>query len=366
MRKNGRSKQAALTGFVLALFCCLFSQGVHAQPIPVPKVTYNFIWKNYDVTMPNGDYYDDLSEDELTELMEKYGAQINLEVIRQLANPGGGGYVDDMVKKANEAANGQVEQLKKDFTDKITGALGGIPGLGGGNGFSFSSLLSGGKDEIDTQLEEILGNGGSISDMFKEQLKGMMDDMMGSIFGSTPIGEVSSLKKMMKEANTKQQKIDYQDYKTAYEQKQAMTSVSPQVKEYYKQMDMPARQQGMTQAQNHLGKLLAMPAFSAQDRATYKQTISKIMDIKEDVADINVACNLKEFEKKPAFMTSADRMKVIDEVAASLDRRKQALAGLHKLAASQFLAKNYEIARNASTQSLYKVNTAINRSIKGN
>ncbi|WP_338877300.1 hypothetical protein WBJ53_32975 (plasmid) [Spirosoma sp. SC4-14] len=192
-----------------------------------------------------------------------------------------------------------------------------------------TGYFSGMKDELSDEVSNLIGEKedqimSGISDKIA-QLASKIADV-----GTTPAGEVERLKKMVAEGYSAQQRITYQTLKVDYAWKKSHTTLSPEFCSYYKELNIKGLFDAVKTHVTDLTKLLSAPVFTAQERQGYQSLIKSVGDTKDLASAVNIVCNLGSNGKgvTVSWMAQGERMDVLDQAAAAIKKRLEAIGGL--------------------------------------
>ncbi|PRY27817.1 hypothetical protein CLV58_13135 [Spirosoma oryzae] len=227
----------------------------------------------------------------------------------------------------------------------------GPTGIGGG-------LLN----ALDSELSNVLGiDANSIMSGLQAQINELAASLISSVVDASPIGEVETMKDMMKDAYTKQQKIQYQALKLQLGEKKANTELSSSFIKYYNTLDLPAQLKRVTHQVDAINRLAGSQLFSASERQGISSALSQVSDTSDLEDDVRSACNLNG---ESVWMSEAERVNVLDAARDQIIRRQQMLNTFRVNLSNAYVARTRQIARNKSMAGMFKDNSTLNRYVK--
>lgn len=232
---------------------------------------------------------------------------------------------------------------------------------------SNSGLLpfTGSSDGLSSEIEQILGES---EQTIMSGIKDELQQLIGNALNTSPVSEVVRLKKMVKDAYTKQQRVAYQEYKVDFAWKKAHTELSKGFVSYYSKLNLKDSFAAVERAYGECHAILTDPVFTATESAECEKQLKVLAESKDLASEVNIVCNRGEGSssggEKTVWMSEAERVTILDQVNDELmDRLNQLLDYRQKLLG--VVSYRYkQVYRNQSAQRLYKENTALNRSIK--
>lgn len=223
----------------------------------------------------------------------------------------------------------------------------------------------GGGDGLSGEIEQILGES---EQAIMSGIKDELQQLIGNALNTSPVSEVVRLKKMVKDAYTKQQRVAYQEYKVDYAWKKAHTELSKGFISYYSKLNLKDSFAAVERAYGECRQILADPVFTATESADCEKQLKTLAESKDLVSEVNIVCNRgsgsSSAGETSVWMSEAERVTILDQVHDELmDRLNQLLDYRQKLLG--VVSYRYKQAyRNQAAQRLYRENTALNRSIK--
>lgn len=222
-------------------------------------------------------------------------------------------------------------------------------------------LLGGLGDDLTQEIENIIGESeNSIMQGIQDELMGLLDNALSQLLDVTPISVVKSLQSMVKDGLTKQQKIEYQNFKVDYAWQKAHTELSPAFASYYKELNLNQLTSAIQTSRQAADKFLNTAAFTEHEASAMRQALNELADTGDLVAEVKTVVNMGS---KPVWMSEGERLSALNAVRTDLyDRIKRMNQSLNMIRASyQFRSRNR--AKNAYRQGLYKPNTTLNRTV---
>ena len=223
------------------------------------------------------------------------------------------------------------------------------------------SIVGGLSDDLTKEIENIIGETeNSIMQGIQDQLNSLLSNALGQLFDVSPISAVNSLQSMVKDGLSKQQKIEYQNYKVDYAWKKAHTELSPAFATYYKELNLNQLTDAIQSSKKAAEKFLNTSAFTASEADVMRQALSNVADTGDLEAEVKTIINLGN---KPVWMSEGERLSALNTVRTDLyDRIKRMNQTLNLIRAS-YQFRSREIAKNAYRQGLYNSNTNLNRTV---
>ena len=223
------------------------------------------------------------------------------------------------------------------------------------------SIMGGLGDDLTGEIENIIGETeNSIMQGIQDELNNLLSNALGQLFDVSPISAVNSLQSMVKDGLSKQQKIEYQNYKVDYAWKKAHTELSPAFATYYKELNLNQLTDAIQTSKKAAEKFLNTSAFTASEADVMRQALSNVADTGDLEAEVKTIINLGS---KPVWMSEGERLSVLNTVRTDLyDRIKRMNQTLNLIRAS-YQFRSREIAKNAYRQGLYNSNTNLNRTV---
>lgn len=222
-------------------------------------------------------------------------------------------------------------------------------------------MIGGLVDDITGEIENIIGESeNAIMQGIQDELTDLLGNALGQLFDVSPISAVKSLQSMVKDGLSKQQKIEYQNYKVDYAWKKAHTELSPAFATYYKDLNLNQLTNAIQAGKKAAEKFLNTPAFSASEVGAMQQSLSSIADTGDLEAEVKTIINLGS---KPVWMSEGERLSALNTVRTDLYDRIKRLNQLQNLIRASYQFRSREIAKNAYRQGLYNKNTNLNRTV---
>lgn len=212
-----------------------------------------------------------------------------------------------------------------------------------------------GGDDITRQIEDILG------ETERDIMQGIKDELMNilnDILNVSPTSEVARLRKMMKEGFSRQQKIEYQDYKVNFEWKKAHTELSPTFVKFYDKLDIQADFGQVSNAAKPVQKLLNQSVFSANEVSAYRTIVEQLANTDDLAMEVRFTVNLGQ---KPVWMSEGERVKVLEHVQEELAERQRALRTVASELQRAYAYRAKQAYEAAAAKAFYKDKSSINR-----
>lgn len=223
------------------------------------------------------------------------------------------------------------------------------------------SIIGGLADDLTGEIENLIGETeNSIMQGIQDELNNLLSNALGQLFDVSPISAVNSLQSMVKDGLSKQQKIEYQNYKVDYAWKKAHTELSPAFATYYKELNLNQLTDAIQASKKAAEKFLSTSAFTSTEADVMRQALSNVADTGDLEAEVKTIINLGS---KPVWMSEGERLSALNTVRTDLyDRIKRMNQSLNLIRAS-YQFRSREIAKNAYRQGLYNSNTNLNRTV---
>ncbi len=216
-------------------------------------------------------------------------------------------------------------------------------------------------DDLTDEIENIIGETeNSIMQGIQDELNNLLSNALGQLFDVSPISAVNSLQSMVKDGLSKQQKIEYQNYKVDYAWKKAHMELSPAFATYYKELNLNQLTDAIQASKKAAEKFLNTSAFTSSEADVMRQALSNVADTGDLEAEVKTIINIGS---KPVWMSEGERLSALNTVRTDLyDRIKRMNQTLNLIRAS-YQFRSREIAKNAYRQSLYNRDTNLNRTV---
>ena len=245
--------------------------------------------------------------------------------------------------------------------ESIADTINPAPTVQQGQAGPIQSIVGGLGDDLTGEIENIIGETeNSIMQGIQDELNNLLGNALGQLFDVSPISAVKSLQSMVKDGLSKQQKIEYQNYKVDYAWKKAHTELSPAFATYYKELSLHQLTNAIQTSKKAAEKFLSTSAFTTTEADAMRQALSNVADTGDLEAEVKTIINLGS---KPVWMSEGERLSALNTVRIDLyDRIKRMNQTLNLIRAS-YQFRSREIAKNAYRQGLYNNNTTLNRTV---
>ena len=222
-------------------------------------------------------------------------------------------------------------------------------------------LAGGLADDLTSEIENIIGETeNAIMQGIQDELNDLLGNALGQLFDVSPISAVKSLQTMVKDGLSKQQKIEYQNYKIDYAWKKAHSDLSPAFATYYKELNLNQLTDAIGASKKAAEKFLNTPAFTAKEAGAMRQALSEVADTRDLEAEVKTVVNLGG---KPVWMSEGERLSALNAVRTDLYDRIKRMNQTLSLIRATYQFRSREIAKNAYRQSLYKRDSNLNRTV---
>ena len=250
----------------------------------------------------------------------------------------------------------KISEYSKGLLNSVTGQIGSQVTQGLGQLSQYTS------DRIDDELTAIIGESvTSLMQGLQDLALNELQDMLSSVLQASPIGEVDSLKELIKDASKKQAKIDYQQYKVQYEDKKAHTELSSHFTSYYDKVDLYSLLQEVRRELGNARKILTMVTLPPAQRSALGADLARIGNLEAIVDDVKTITNTNGTS---VWMSEAERVALVDDAQLKLQDRLQTVTNFKILllqSREQQLKGQY---RARTLSGMYADDTQLNRSVK--
>jgi DNA-binding Lrp family transcriptional regulator len=225
----------------------------------------------------------------------------------------------------------------------------------GQSGPPVNPMGRGGDDDITREIEGILGEAeNSIMQGIKDEVMNILSDLLNV----SPTSEVARLRKMMKDGFSRQQKIEYQDYKVNFEWKKAHTELSPTFVKFYGQLDLKTDFDLISDTATPLRNLLNKGVFTPSEIAAYRKIVEQVANTDDLATEVRFTVNLGQ---KPVWMSEGERVKVLENVREELAERHRALKSIGGELQRAYAYRAKQAYETAAAKAFYKDKTSLNR-----
>ena len=210
-------------------------------------------------------------------------------------------------------------------------------------------------DDITRQIEGILG------EAERDIMQGIKDEMMnilGDLLNVSPTSEVARLRKMMKEGFSRQQKIEYQDYKVNYEWKKAHTELSPTFVKFYDQLNLKSDFTQVGNVANPIRLSLNKGVFAPGEATAYRKIVDQLANTDDLAMEVRFTVNLGQ---KAVWMSEGERVKILENVQHELADRQRALRAVHGELQRAYAYRAKQAYEAAAARSFYREKSSLNR-----
>lgn len=222
-------------------------------------------------------------------------------------------------------------------------------------------IVGGLADDLSGEIEGIIGETeNSIMQGIQDELTELLGNALGQLLDVSPISAVKSLQSMVKDGLSKQQKIEYQNYKVDYAWKKAHMELSPAFATYYRELNLNQLTGAIEASKKAADKFLNTSAFTAKEAAAMRQALQGVAETGDLVAEVKTITNLGS---KPVWMSEGERLSALNAVRTDLYDRIKRMNQTLALIRATYQFRSREIAKNAYRQGLYKQNSTLNRTV---
>ena len=201
----------------------------------------------------------------------------------------------------------------------------GDDNTGGSSSFGpfAGQLVSTYADKVKSDVENLIGEyEDQILAGLTDALEGWLMSQLQNLLGASPLRSVEALKKLMKDAYSKQQKIDYQQLKVDFAEQKGNTELSTGFGDYYKTLHLKEHAQAVEYTIDQINTMAGSKVFTANEKTQLQAVIGGLSDMSDIVNEVKFATN---HSSSTAYMAEADRIRTLDEAYKRiLDREKRA------------------------------------------
>lgn len=221
---------------------------------------------------------------------------------------------------------------------------------------------TGGGSSLQSEIESILGESEQdIMQGIKDAIINMAIGAVADALGVSPVKSVEKLKDMLKDAHSKLQKINYQQYKVGYEEKRAATTLSNGFVDYYNNLNLKEDLDKLVKVKQGVNKVVQSRLFTASEQSVMSQTLSELAKTDDIVDDVKTACNLSNSGE--VWMSDAERANVLDGAKEEISDRLKTLMAVRSQIVNAYAYRVRQLAHNTTLGNLYDKNTTLNRTI---
>lgn len=222
-------------------------------------------------------------------------------------------------------------------------------------------IFGGLKDDLTSEIEGIIGETeDAIMQGIKDELNDLLGNALGQLFDVSPISAVKSLQSMVKDGLSKQQKIEYQNYKVDFAWKKAHMELSPAFATYYKELNLSQLTDAIQTTRKTADKFLNTQAFTSKEADAMRSALNEVADTGDLEAEVKTVINLGS---KAIWMSEGERLSALNSVRTDLYDRIKRMNQTLSLIRATYQYRSREIAKNAYRQGLYRQDSNLNRTI---
>lgn len=222
-------------------------------------------------------------------------------------------------------------------------------------------IFGGLKDDLTSEIEGIIGETeDAIMQGIKDELNDLLGNALGQLFDVSPISAVKSLQSMVKDGLSKQQKIEYQNYKVDFAWKKAHMELSPAFATYYKELNLSQLTDAIQTTRKAADKFLNTQAFTSKEADAMRSALNEVADTGDLEAEVKTVINLGS---KAIWMSEGERLSALNSVRTDLYDRIKRMNQTLSLIRATYQYRSREIAKNAYRQGLYRQDSNLNRTI---
>ncbi len=199
------------------------------------------------------------------------------------------------------------------------------------------SVAAQSETEIGEEIDNMLSSGGkllnldNIQSSLMDQLTNMLTSQLASAIGSSPISEVNALKGVITESYNKQQKMITAQIEIEQEKNKAMTTISPQVANYYNELNLSSKFSELSQKTTTIkNKINSSKAINVGTQDLLNTMLNKNNSTSEIKGKIRTVTN----QNGQVWMGEAERVQILNEAVSELDKKLSFVAEVNRRVAS--------------------------------
>jgi hypothetical protein len=184
-------------------------------------------------------------------------------------------------------------------------------------------------DEIKKEIGEggntidVKGVIGKLGDRLKDTAKGMLTEALGI---SSPIAEVASLREVITESFTKQNKIALGMLKIEEENNKSYLTISKELADYYAALKLSDKLKSLNnQAKNSKIELNKLKYLTAEMKRNFNNNSTKIADCTKIIKNIKLATNQVD---EQIWMGEGQRIEILDDANRQIADKQKNQNGL--------------------------------------
>jgi hypothetical protein len=193
------------------------------------------------------------------------------------------------------------------------------------------------ESEIGQEIDNMLSSGGklinldNIQSSLLDQLSNMLSSQLASALGSSPISEVNALKGVITESYNKQQKMISTQIEIEQEKNKAMTTISPQVANYYNDINLSAKFSELSQKTNTCkNNITGAKGINVGTKELFISLLNKNSQCSELKAKVRTVTN----QNGQVWMGEAERVQILNDVALEVDKKLSFVGEVNRQASS--------------------------------
>lgn len=187
-------------------------------------------------------------------------------------------------------------------------------------------------EDIEAEIQKELGAGGSLLDLnsigssLTSQLSSAIQASLMEALGGSAIGEVASLKSVVTESFSKQNKLVSSQIQIEQEKNKAMTTISPELADYYNQLDLAGKLSSLgSDILTTKKRVQELKHLSIEQKNLYNYLADNLGKLGQLRSQIKTATNQGE----QVWMSEADRVSLLNEADKTIKERSKLLAELY-------------------------------------
>lgn len=220
--------------------------------------------------------------------------------------------------------------------------------------FSFFSMLCMAQentddidDEVESEISEEFGTAEKVLDELSDKAKELIKGMIANAIGASPIAEVASLRKVMKESLDRQNKLAKANLELEVEYNKAFLSISKELSTYYKGLKFNDKIRNISSKEKkYNGEVESYKHLSKNAIQLFKKQIGALADVSKITKDIKVVTNQDDV----VWMSETERMEVLNICKKKLEERDANMLSLMNIYADA----NRNLGKEKNRRNKYK------------
>jgi hypothetical protein len=172
---------------------------------------------------------------------------------------------------------------------------------------------------------DVKGMVGKLGDKLKDTAKGMLTEALGI---SSPIAEVASLREVITESFTKQNKIALRMLKIEEENNKSYLTISKELADYYALLKLSDKLKSLNnQAKSSKIEVNKLKYLTAEMKRNFNNNASKITDCTKIIKNIKLATNQVD---EQIWMGEGQRIEILDDANKQIAEKQKSQNGLYQ------------------------------------